>query len=304
MLEEGEELPSPNPERAALYWRSLANGGDPEAAEKVGLAINTQKIAPLTANELTERLKMAADKGRVVAAYDYAHLLKKRGNAPEDITQGAKYALLAYRLALAAPLDSEGGWPIYQWSAFWTYEHFIQAGAQNTMPIAEYNQAHADYTTGRAKKFTVPIDCAGTKAPFDVYIWQWTRNYPQTDSQAEWLRQARGCTIPQDIIDSFRKIFSIAAENKVSFPELAMHTFEKQNNSSNQKESSSAPQRTAQPESTQIQSNGGLSSNAAIGIGATVAGSVACWYWPQQCKELAWEAIQEGVRELVKKVVR
>ncbi len=79
------------------------------------------------------------------------------------------------------------------------------------------------------KRFTIPADFGGTKAPFQVYVYQKPSDYPYKgiDDQAEWLKQARGGAIPEDVLESFRKLQKIAEDNNVSFPELAAYALGK-----------------------------------------------------------------------------
>lgn len=73
------------------------------------------------------------------------------------------------------------------------------------------------------KRFTIPIKDSGMEFPFHVYVYQKPLDYRYKgiDDQVEWLKQARGLTVPVDVADSFRKLHKIAVENNVSFPELA-----------------------------------------------------------------------------------
>jgi ferric-dicitrate binding protein FerR (iron transport regulator) len=74
------------------------------------------------------------------------------------------------------------------------------------------------------KKFTIPCDFGGTKAPFNIYVGE-----PAADCddplrhQAAWLSRERGGTISEDVMDSFRKLLAIAHENDVSFEELCVY---------------------------------------------------------------------------------
>lgn len=306
ILEKGEGLAAPNLERAAMYWRSLANAGDPEAAEKVGLAILDKKVVPLDSSEAVNHLTMAASKNRFVSADRLARLLKDRNASAEDIQQAAKYALLAYQIAFSAPLDSEEAWLPYQWTSFRLYDALVQKGAKNVMQMAAYNQARADFPQKDGVMFTVPIECGTTKEKVNVYIWEWTREYPQTDSQADWVRQAKGCTFPQETVESFRRIYSIALENKVSFPDLARYAFDPKNQVAVKQ--SSPPAQTkeslAAQSSARNQSDTNITPDETLGLAAVAVGVFACWYWPDQCKELAWEAAKVGARELGKKAVQ
>ena len=81
------------------------------------------------------------------------------------------------------------------------------------------------------KRFTIPADFDTFTAPFHFYVYQKPRDYPYRgiDDQIEWLKQARGGTIPADAADAFRKLQEIAFENNVSFPELAVYALENAN---------------------------------------------------------------------------
>lgn len=91
------------------------------------------------------------------------------------------------------------------------------------------------------KRFTVPTDFAGVRHPFHVYVMEYARGeycpirteplpenstcigFEGIDDQVEWVRQARGGEVPQDVVTSFRRLNQIARENDVSFPDLAVY---------------------------------------------------------------------------------
>lgn len=81
------------------------------------------------------------------------------------------------------------------------------------------------------KKFTIPCDFGGNKFPFQVYVYDYSKDAPYRgiDDQAEWLLQARGGVVPIEVRDSFKKLQNIAWENNVSFPELCMYAFDENN---------------------------------------------------------------------------
>jgi hypothetical protein len=94
------------------------------------------------------------------------------------------------------------------------------------------NQALADSFSARnaiqsknMKRFTFNIDCAGSSQPFNVYVMDRAIGHPYkgiTD-QVEWLEEAKGCTVPEDVISSFNKLQDIAWENNVSFQDLCVY---------------------------------------------------------------------------------
>ncbi|MCH2548341.1 MAG: DUF2610 domain-containing protein, partial [Alphaproteobacteria bacterium] len=71
--------------------------------------------------------------------------------------------------------------------------------------------------------FMIPCDFGGRKAPFPIYVGE-----PKADShplhhQSWWLSSERGGSIPQEVMDSFEKLHTIAKENNVSFEELCVY---------------------------------------------------------------------------------
>lgn len=73
------------------------------------------------------------------------------------------------------------------------------------------------------KRFTVPCDFNGVKHPFHVYIGEPNPKKHPLQFQAWWLSSERGGTIPQDVMDSFEKLFKISQENGVSFEDLCVY---------------------------------------------------------------------------------
>lgn len=91
------------------------------------------------------------------------------------------------------------------------------------------------------KRFTVPTDFAGTKFPFHVYTLEYGQaplckaqaealdpdvfcaGFSGIDDQVIWVRELRGGEVPIDVITSFQKLYNIARENNVSFPDLAVY---------------------------------------------------------------------------------
>ncbi len=73
------------------------------------------------------------------------------------------------------------------------------------------------------KRFTVPCDFNGKKAPFHIYIGEPNpKNHP-LQHQSHWLSSERGGTIPEEVMNAFGKLHDIAKENGVSFEELCVY---------------------------------------------------------------------------------
>ena len=73
------------------------------------------------------------------------------------------------------------------------------------------------------KKFTIPCNFAGQKAPFSIYVGHPSDDLHPLHFQSEWLQRARGGSIPQEVIDSFGKLHKIAKEHSVDFEELCVY---------------------------------------------------------------------------------
>lgn len=72
------------------------------------------------------------------------------------------------------------------------------------------------------KRFTVPCDFNGVKQSFHVYIGDPSPDIHPLYYQAQWLTDNRGGTVPQDIMDSFQKLASIAIEHNRVFEDLCV----------------------------------------------------------------------------------
>ncbi len=70
------------------------------------------------------------------------------------------------------------------------------------------------------KKFTIPCNFNGVKAPFTVYIGNPEKSHHPLQFQAEWLIKQRGGSIPQEVMESLEKLKMIADKNGVPFEEL------------------------------------------------------------------------------------
>ncbi|MFN7038470.1 MAG: DUF2610 domain-containing protein [Alphaproteobacteria bacterium] len=76
------------------------------------------------------------------------------------------------------------------------------------------------------KKFSVPCNFNGVKAPFTIYIGAPEDKHHPLHFQADWLSKERGGSIPQEIMDSIAKLKELADKNNVSFEELCVYALE------------------------------------------------------------------------------
>lgn len=83
------------------------------------------------------------------------------------------------------------------------------------------------------KKFTIPCDFGGKKAPFDVYIGMPKAGNHPLQNQAHWLASERGGTIPSEVMESFDKLLKLSEKNGVSFEDLCVYALEAANEEKN-----------------------------------------------------------------------
>ncbi|MFC1408797.1 DUF2610 domain-containing protein [Streptacidiphilus sp. N1-12] len=73
------------------------------------------------------------------------------------------------------------------------------------------------------KKFTIPCDFSGEKAPFNIYIGAPAAGHHPLQHQSAWLSRERGGSVPSEVMDSFQKLFDISLENGVDFEQLCVY---------------------------------------------------------------------------------
>lgn len=73
------------------------------------------------------------------------------------------------------------------------------------------------------KKFTVPCDFGGQKAPFTIYIGDPEPNHHPLNFQSNWLSKERGGNIPPEVMDSISKLKEISDSNGVCFEDLCVY---------------------------------------------------------------------------------
>jgi hypothetical protein len=73
------------------------------------------------------------------------------------------------------------------------------------------------------KRFTIPCNFAGEKAPFHIYVGEPAPDLHPLLFQSLWLLDRRGGVIPAEVMESFEKLHTIAKTNGVSFEELCVY---------------------------------------------------------------------------------
>lgn len=219
MLEMGEGLASPSIERAAVYWRKLADGGNAQMAAKLGLAMTAGKV-PGSSAEIETYLGAGLAGGHPDAGTALAGYLAERQPAAEMRPKALRAAVRALLVSRDAPAGSDAAWLYHQRLAGAMILKLAGDGAVEGLSADEMKAVRADFGSSQVRGFTVPMTCGGVGTRQQVYVWHWQRERPPTDPQFEWLEK-RGCAVPGVVVESFRKLFSIAKENNVDFAELA-----------------------------------------------------------------------------------
>ena len=73
------------------------------------------------------------------------------------------------------------------------------------------------------KKFSIPCDFNGQKAPFTIYVGNPKPDHHPIFFQSDWLSKERGGTVPQEVMDSLAKLKDLSEKNGVSFEDLCVY---------------------------------------------------------------------------------
>ena len=217
------------PKEAAKYFRIAIDLGSRTAGLELADLIRKGKIetTPELTQEAIELYEQALTDGYLRAAVGLSDLYIDGDLVERDLIKAEQYRLTALELEKTVEPDSEDAWPMYVQSAYHNLlklyrEEGLQPANSQLLPVLEARVGPLD---GGMKRFTVPITCGSS--PFQVYIWDWKLDEPPTDAQFTWVEQARGCEVPDDVVEAFQKLYTIARENDVSFSELAVYALEK-----------------------------------------------------------------------------
>lgn len=106
------------------------------------------------------------------------------------------------------------------------------------------------------KRFTIPCDFAGQKAPFHIYIGSGPApGCHPLKYQAHWLVVERGGSVPTDVMESFQKLLVIAEENHVGFEELTVYALRESATPASSPESSAISVPRHESDSTDLDAN-------------------------------------------------
>jgi len=224
-LAEGADGVAADPATAARYLLRASRANDAQSSAMLAKLLINGTAPPIDGVDRVALAVSADERGYPEGLGALTANLREGKNGWEkDLPRAASYARPAYRRALARPLDSEGAWPLHTRGFAYTIQVALADGvpAESPTELADLDRQWG--LAGRGmKRFTVPADFNGVSHPFQVYIWDAPEAPVPTDAQFDWVLQARGGRVGDDVRESFRKLFKIARDNNVSFQDLAVY---------------------------------------------------------------------------------
>jgi uncharacterized protein len=155
---------------------------------------------------------------------------------PKDLAKADQLAALGLEAIAGQPAGSEAAWPMFAYSLAKARLEAANVKAANTM--SDKTQAQLERRWGKntsLKRFTIPIQCAGNRQTYNIFLWDSTGPENPATEQIEWLKASRGCTVNGDVTSAFEKLYQIALENNVSFTDLAVYALASQDSASDKK---------------------------------------------------------------------
>jgi hypothetical protein len=163
-----------------------------------------------------------ADKGNRKASYKVAQLMSKNAKEKQQAYKALSYAYKALDRVRKSKNKTEEGWPVYKRTSAEQIVKIVTDFKLVPRDKKEYESLERDYATPDGmKRFTVPIDCGAQKNfPYEVYVWNWRKEYSPVEPQAEWVEKVRGCKFPKDSRDKFNESAKIASKDFLPLAEV------------------------------------------------------------------------------------
>jgi len=213
------------PQEAEKYLRIALALGSKNAGVELAELIRNGKVTSKTPDEALKFYEQALANGSLRAAAKLSDIYLKGDLAKKDFKKSEQYALTALELLKTVKPDSEDAWPMYTKIATYNLlKLYKEEGLKPATPgLLDKLSAQVGPLDPGMKRFTIPITCGSVTSPFHVYVWDWSLDEPPTTGQFNWVKNARGCEVSKDVIESFEKLYKIARENKVSFKDLCVY---------------------------------------------------------------------------------
>lgn len=232
MLENGQGNNKKDSVSALKYYHQAANKDHTKSMLKIANMLTTGELDknPEKMIRLYKAIIKKNEDGRLEASSQLANAYLKGKNGLEiNHKKAAFHARKALSFAKETTFEQEDSWPLHKKIATdvlltVTTKHDIASISSKEIKDAEQYNGDISLKTTR---FTVPIKCGESKVPFHIHVWDWKYDYSMVEDQEKWLKQARGCEMPKDILESFQKLFNIAIKNNVSYRELTVYALDK-----------------------------------------------------------------------------
>jgi TPR repeat protein len=250
LLEQGDGLPSAQPEIAERYWRFAAYGGDVDAEVELAKRLRLGKVLVKPENGDSEAVKLlnrafAFGQGSARAALELARLYRAGSpETPKDPIVAMKYAYRAIKLrTLADPLEADGSF-YNEIAAAHLLAEMAKSGeavSSDGRPLLSKDEVDrlekfygtVDPATNEVKvrRLSTPLVCYIYKdrgreqqlqSPlrYFVWVWDWGRDESPTETQLRRLEHMTRCGFNQDLRGTLSASFRQAQKNKVAFADL------------------------------------------------------------------------------------
>jgi TPR repeat protein len=250
LLEQGEGLPSAQPEIAERYWRFAAYGGDVDAEVELAKRLRLGKVLVKPENGDSEAVKLldrafAFGQGSARAALELARIYRVgTPETPKDPILAMKYAYRAIKLrTLADPLEQDGSF-FNEVAAGQLLAEMAKSGeavSPDGRPLLSKDEVDrlekfygtVDSATNEVKvrRLAAPLVCFIRKdrgreqqlvspVRYFVWVWDWGRDESPTETQLRRLEHITRCGFNQDLRGTLSASFHQAQKNKVAFADL------------------------------------------------------------------------------------
>ncbi len=250
LLEQGDGLPSAQPEIAERYWRFAAYGGDVDAEVELAKRLRLGKVLVKPENGDSEAVKLlnrafAFGQGSARAALELARIYRVgTPDTPKDPILAMKYAYRAIKLTtLADPLEPDGSFyneiaPGHLLAEMARSGEAVSPDGRPLLSKDEIDRLEKFYGTVdpatnevKVRRLSTPLVCyiykdrgreqqLTSSLRYFVWVWDWGRDESPTEPQLRRLEHITRCGFNQDLRGTLSASFHQAQKNKVAFADL------------------------------------------------------------------------------------
>jgi uncharacterized protein len=250
LLEQGDGLPSAQPEIAERYWRFAAYGGDVDAEVELAKRLRLGKVLVKPENGDSEAVKLlnrafAFGQGSARAALELARIYRAgTPETPKDPILAMKYAYRAIKLrTLADPLEPDGSFyneiaPGHLLAEMARSGEAVSPDGRPLLSKDEIDRLEKFYGTVdpatnevKVRRLSTPLVCyiykergreqqLNSAVRYYIWVWDWGRDESPTETQLRRLEHITRCGFNQDLRGTLSASFRQAQKNKVAFADL------------------------------------------------------------------------------------